>query len=110
MGTNSLQATDSAVEPAVAPAVEPRVESALNEVADRWTESDPPVLAFPGDGMPVVATVRGRLYCLSYRVVDPYPLTRAAVVRMARKRGGPHVVALSEHPAGYEKRLFRVVE
>lgn len=95
MGTNSVQATTSAV------------ESALNEVAGRWVEDDPPVLAFPGDGMPVVANVHGRLCCLSYRVVEPYPVTRASVERLARRRGGPHVIPLSEHPAGYEKRLFR---
>lgn len=95
MGTNSIHAATSAV------------ESALNEVAGRWTDEDPPVLAFAGDGMPVVANVHGRLCCLSYRVVDPYPVTRATVERMARRRDGPHVVALSDHPAGYEKRLFR---
>lgn len=104
MGTNSLQATESAEVSNTAV----RVESALNEVAGRWQEADPPVLAFPGGGMPVVADVRGRLCCLSYHVVDPYPVTRAAVRRLARRRGGPHVVALSEHPAGYGKRLFRV--
>lgn len=95
MATNSIRATMSAV------------ESALNEIRGRWTETDPPVLAFAGDGMPVVANVHGRLCCLSYRVVDPYPVTRAAVERMARRRDGPHVVSLSAHPAGYEKRLFR---
>lgn len=105
MGTNSMQATESSVVDAATAAA---VESALNEVAGRWTEADPPVLAFPGDGMPVVANVHGQLCCLSYRVVDPYPVTRVPVERMARKRGGPHVVPLSEHPAGYEKRLFRV--
>jgi hypothetical protein len=95
MGTNTVQATTSAV------------ESALNAVAGRWVDEDPPVLAFPGDGMPVVANVRGHLRCLSYRVVDPYPVTRATVERLARRRGGPHVILLSEHPACYEKRLFR---
>lgn len=97
MGTNSVQGTTSVV------------ESALNEIAGRWVDEDPPVVAFGGDGMPVVANVRGHLRCLSYRTVAPYPVTHATVERMARRRDGPHVIRLSAHPAGYEKRLFRRV-
>lgn len=87
---------------------ETRVESALKEIRGRWHEADPPVIAFAGDGMPVVASVRGILCCLSYHVVDPYPVTSQWVERTARRRGGLHVIPLSSHPAGYEKRLFRV--
>lgn len=96
MGTNVEHVTETGV------------ESALNEIRGRWHEEDPPVVAFSGDGMPVVASVHGALCCLSYHVIDPYPVTPVAVERMARRRGGPHVIALSAHPAGYEKRLFRV--
>lgn len=96
MGTNVERATETVV------------ESALNEIEGRWHEADPPVAAFPGDGMPVVANVHGALCCLSYHVIVPYPVTRASVERMARTRSGPHVIPLSAHPAGYEKRLFRV--
>lgn len=96
MGTNAIHQPDV------------MVESALNEIAGRWHEPDPPVAAFPGEGMPVVANVHGELVCLSYHVVDPYPVTWRTVEQMARRRDGPYVIPLSAHPAGYEKRLFRV--
>ncbi|MFB6070373.1 MAG: hypothetical protein ABEJ76_05055 [Halanaeroarchaeum sp.] len=76
-------------------------------IADTWEDGDPLVLAFDGEGMPVVAAVDGDLRYLSYHLVRPRVVTEADLERFVTFRGPPAVVPLSEHPAGYDPSWLR---
>lgn len=77
-------------------------------IADTWKDADPLVLAFQGEGMPVVAEVDGELRYLSFNIVRPRRVDDDDLAKFIALRGEPRVLPLSEHPAGYEPRLLRL--
>lgn len=79
-----------------------------DRIADTWEEWDPLVLAFEGEGMPVVAEVDGELRYLSYNIVRPRRVGDDDLAKFIALRGEPRVLPLSEHPAGYDPRLLRI--
>ncbi|MFW6265664.1 MAG: hypothetical protein ACOC2A_02695 [Halanaeroarchaeum sp.] len=79
-----------------------------DRIADTWADADPLVLAFGGEGMPVVAEVDGELRYLSYNIVRPRRVGDDDLAKFIALRGEPRVLPLSEHPAGYEPRLLRL--
>lgn len=79
-----------------------------DRIADTWDDADPLVLAFEGEGLPVVAEVDGELRYLSYNVVRPRRVDDDDLAKFIAMRGPPRVIPLSEHPAGYEPRLLRL--
>ncbi|MGM0399157.1 MAG: hypothetical protein ACQEQY_09220 [Halobacteriota archaeon] len=79
-----------------------------DRIADTWTDTDPLVLAFEGEGMPVVAEVDGELRYLSYNIVRPRRVDEDDLAKFIALRGEPRVLPLSDHPAGYEPRLLRL--
>jgi len=89
-----------------APAAE--VAGYRERIAGTWEGGDPTVLAFEGDGMPIVADVDGDLRYLSYHLVRPRSVSEAALEKFITLRGPPTVLSLSAHPAGYDPRLLRM--
>ncbi|MFW5919218.1 MAG: hypothetical protein ACOCSF_03355 [Halanaeroarchaeum sp.] len=83
------------------------LESYRERIAGTW-DDDPLVLAFTGAGLPVVAAVGGELRYLSYHITRPRRVDERDLEKFIAVRGQPQVVPLSEHPAGYDPRLFRL--
>lgn len=82
-------------------------EAYRDRIAGSWDDGDPLVLAFEGEGMPVVAAVDGELRYLSYNLVRPRVVDDADLAKFATVRGPPSVLRLSEHPAGYDPAWLR---
>lgn len=76
-------------------------------IAGTWASGDPLVLAFAGDGSPVVAELDGELRYLSTHVDRPRRVDGRDLEKFMTVRGPPQVLSLSEHPAGYEALTLR---
>jgi len=76
-------------------------------IAGTWGDGDPLVLAFAGDGSPIVADLDGELRYLSTHIVRPRRVRMSDLKKFVTVRGPPQVLALSAHPADYAVQRLR---